>query len=121
MDTSLYARDEETIKTMDFSMGKGSVARKSHAHWFLRIYIIAQPFLTWFEEKTVRFGKGDNHLPPWQRNGMSNIVASTLLELRYELLPYSPPLFFNMKKRLQNIFKTNDEVIAATEDYFADF
>ena len=62
----------------------------------------------------------------------SAIATAKLVELRYELLPhplYSPDLapcdFFlcpNMKKWLGGMrFKSNEEVIAATEVYFAEF
>jgi [histone H3]-lysine36 N-dimethyltransferase SETMAR len=62
----------------------------------------------------------------------SRIVASKLTELRYELVrhpPYSPDLapsdFFllpNLKKSLAGKrFASNEEVIAATHTYFADF
>lgn len=61
----------------------------------------------------------------------SSIVAAKLHDLGYELLPhppYSPDLapcdfflFPNMKKKLAGIkLKTNDEVIAETEAYFAE-
>ena len=59
----------------------------------------------------------------------SAIATTKLVQLRYELLPHSPDLapcdfflFPNMKKWLGGKrFTSNEEVIAATEAYFAEF
>ena len=84
--------------------------------------------------KKTRFSEEKIALPPWQGGRAlahtSSVATAKLVELCYELLPhrlYSPDfalcdifLLPNLKKSLAGQkFKSNEEVIAATEAYFA--
>ena len=78
------------------------------------------------KKQTAPFGEENSALPPWQRT--SSHLRHRQGKLHYKLLPYPPYLtlcdfflFPNLKKSLaRQKFESSEEVIAATEIYFAD-